>query len=153
MIHMPLIRPFKATDIESVVHISNISLNEDYDTNIYFSISESWNGIFLVAIENGVIVGFINGLVEDADTSRILMLAVHPEYRKKSIGNSLLDSFISVSISVGVDKVMLEVRPSNLSARRFYINRKFRPVERVDDFYVNGESCIRMVRSLGGEGR
>ncbi len=151
---MPLIRPFKTTDIEPVVSISNVSLNEDYDTSLYFSISESWNGIFLVALENGVVVGFINGLVENGDTSRVLMLAVHPGHRKKGIGNSLLDSFISLSISVGVDRVMLEVRPSNLNARRFYINRKFRPIEEVEDFYLNGESCIRMVRSLNdGEGR
>ncbi len=151
---MPLIRPFKTTDIESVVRISKISLNEEYDTQVYYSIYESWNGVFLVAVENGVVIGFINGLFEGNERSRILMLAVHPEHRKKGIGNHLLENFISVAGSIGVNKVVLEVRPSNLNSRKFYINRRFRPVDRIKDFYVNGEDCIRMERRLsGGEGR
>lgn len=145
---MPLIRPFRKSDLKSVMHISDISLNENYDPQLYQSISDSWNGVFLVAVENGMVIGFINGLFEGGDFSRILMLAVHPEHRNMGIGGHLLESFISMLSSLGVRKVILEVRPSNLKARRFYINRNFRPDGTVKDFYMDGEDCIRMVLSL-----
>ncbi len=143
-----MIRPFRVSDTEQVSRISDSSLKEDYDTALFYSIYESWNGLFLVAVEDNMVVGFINGLTEANGLSRILMLAVHNDYRYMGIGSALLDNFVSVLSSRGARKVLLEVRPSNLNAIGFYRKKGFRTAGMIRNFYNDGEDGIRMVRDV-----
>ncbi len=145
---MPVIRPFRVRDIEQVVRISNTSLKENYDVELFFNISESWNGTFLVAISDNIVSGFINGLMESEGVSRILMLAVHSDYRGQGIGSALLNNFTTIIYSRGARKILLEVRPSNLTAVEFYRKRGFKTMGIIKNFYQNGENGIKMVKSL-----
>ncbi len=145
---MPVIRPFRVTDIEQVIYISNMSLKENYDAELFFNISESWNGTFLVAVSDNMVSGFINGLMESDCISRILMLAVHPDYRFQGIGEALLKNFTAIISSWGAKKILLEVRPSNLTAVGFYRKRGFKTIGIVKNFYSDGENGIKMIKSL-----
>ncbi len=145
---MPLIRRFKKDDLEKVQNIADISLEEEYNTELFITIKELWDDGFLVYEINGEVSGFICGIILDSETVRILMLAVHPFYRNRGMGSELLKRFMEVSSSIGTNKVVLEVRVGSRKAIKFYQKRGFEIVERLEDFYTNSEDGYQMVRYL-----
>jgi len=146
--NMPLIRRLKKEDLEKVQNIADISLEEEYNRELFITIKELWNDGFLVHEINGEVTGFVCGIILDSETVRVLMLAVHPFYRNRGIGSELLQRFMEVSSSIGTSKVVLEVRVGSRKAIKFYQKRGFQIVERLEDFYTNGEDGYQMVRYL-----
>ncbi len=145
---MVVIRDFQLDDIGKVVYIADISLIEEYDEELFFTLYSAPNSKFLVAIKDIMVVGFICGIFQTENKSRILMLAVHPLYRRQGIGSSLLETFLNISAQKNVKKIFLEVRPTNHVALNFYRKRDFIPVEILEDFYTDGESGIKMVKYM-----
>lgn len=58
-----------------------------------------------------------------ADEMEILNLAVHPDFRKKGLGTSLLERAFTVCLERGIEKSFLDVKVSNTPAIELY--RKF----------------------------
>ncbi len=145
---MALIRKFKKEDLQKVRNIADISLEEEYNRELFITIKELWNNGFLVYEINGDITGFICGIILDSESVRVLMLAVHPMYRNRGIGSELLQRFIEVSSSIGVKKIVLEVRVGSRKVIEFYQKRGFQITERLEDFYTNGEDGYQMVKYL-----
>ena len=48
------------------------------------------------------------------------LIAVDPKYRKRGIGKSLLEEVVEQSKSAGMERLVLEVRKSNMVAIKFY---------------------------------
>ena len=142
---MVLIRNFKRKDIEEVIYIAEISLTETYSDELFYSIYNAKNTIFLVAEINNTVVGFLSSIY-NSKNARLLMLAVHPFYRRRGIGSELMDSFLQLCISKGIKRITLEVRPSNTDAITFYRKRGFITTDILDDFYTDGEKAIKMVK-------
>lgn len=65
--------------------------------------------------------------------ARILSVAVAPEYRGRGIGSQLVRHALDRFVACGVDKVRLEVRPSNQAAVRVYENLGFRAMGTMHD--------------------
>ncbi len=146
---MVYIRNFQRGDLEAVQKIADLSLKENYSSELFLTIHRSWNGSFLVAVKDEKVVGFISGLNNPKDSSsRILMLSVHPAYRRQGIGSSLLNTFVQRCSKLGSSQIYLEVRPSNRYALEFYEKRGFERADVIEDFYTNGESGIKMIRYL-----
>lgn len=142
------VRRSRRDDLEKVYHIADISLDEDYTGELFIAIKEMWGDGFLVYEVNGDVVGFICGTILDQESVRILMLAVHPLYRNRGIGSELLQTFVEVSSSRGVKRIVLEVRVSSSKAIKFYQKRGFKVTNKLEDFYTNGEDGYKMVRYL-----
>ena len=145
---MVYIRKFTKSDVNQISNIAQTSLKESYDDELYISIHNYWPDGFLVAALDNYILGFISGVIVSKDTSRILMLAVRPSHRNKGIGSTLLQNFIENSAQKGMKKITLEVRVSSENAVNFYRKRGFHPIGIIEDFYSNGESCIKMIKYL-----
>ncbi len=143
-----MIRRFKKEDLERVQNIADISLKEEYNRELFITIKELWNNGFLIHEISGEITGFICGIIQDPETVRVLMLAVHPFYRNRGIGSELLQRFMEVSSSIGTSKIVLEVRVGSTKVIKFYQKRGFQIVKRLEDFYTNGENGYQMVRYL-----
>ncbi len=141
-------RNFKMGDLKEVQKIAKLSLYESYSLDVFILIDQAFNCEFIVHSIGGEVAGFINGVITSEDGARILMLAVHPSWRRRGIGSSLLDTFVANASRRGMKKITLEVRPSNDNAIEFYMARGFEPVGTIDNFYTDGERCINMVRYL-----
>jgi len=76
------------------------------------------------------------------------MLAVLPEYRSKGIGQSMLDFFYSITKEIGFDRVILEVRETNVKAQKLYSRNDFKKIEEIRGLYVSGELAYRLERGL-----
>lgn len=80
---------------------------------------ELGKGIFLVAEQEGVIVGYV-GCQTVLDEGYITNVAVLPTYRKQGIGRALLTELAAIAKEQALCFVTLEVRQSNQAAQRLY---------------------------------
>src|SRR3989440_3871514 len=71
------------------------------------------------------IIGF-SGLWLMVDEAHITTIAIHPDYRRRSLGEFLLVSLIDIAYSIGAKWVTLEVRVSNSTAQNLYRKYGFR---------------------------
>jgi len=79
----------------------------------------------------------------------LLNIAVHPQHRRRGLGTSLLEKMQRFAMVHGVEKIYLEVRPSNKAARRFYLKAGFKEKGRRRRYYTDtGEDAIIMALDL-----
>ncbi len=65
------------------------------------------------------IIGFA-GLWLMVDEAHITTIAMHPDYRRKGLGEFMLVSLIDIAYNIGANWVTLEVRVSNYTAQNLY---------------------------------
>jgi ribosomal-protein-alanine N-acetyltransferase len=93
----------------------------------------------------GTIAGYLcRWLV--AGESHILNIAAHPDFRRRGVGMALMAEAVAEAHARKVSLMILEVRRSNLEARRLY--RKFGFEERRlrRNYYGPGEDALVMER-------
>ena len=79
------------------------------------------------------------------DEAHIITFAVHPIWRRQRIGERLLLALLDLAEDAGANEATLEVRLSNLAARRLYEKFGFRPVGLRPRYYSdNGEDALIM---------
>jgi ribosomal-protein-alanine N-acetyltransferase len=123
-----LIEPMKLEDLEAVHAIERASFRSPWPPNAYRSELESNRlASYLVARAEGEIIGF-GGMWLMVDEAHITTFAIHPAWRRQRIGERLLLSFLDIALERGAREATLEVRLSNLPARRLYEKYGFRPV-------------------------
>jgi [ribosomal protein S18]-alanine N-acetyltransferase len=79
-----------------------------------------------------------------ADECHVLNVAVHPDHRRFGLGARLLGATIAEARQKSADVVTLEVRRSNLAARRLYRKFDFEERRLRRHYYGPGEDAIVM---------
>lgn len=82
----------------------------------------------------GTVVGYVLAMVMGPE-GEVADIAVAPEARGRGVGGVLLDQVTDLLVGTGVRTVYLEVRESNVAARRLYEGRDFRMVGRRRGYY------------------
>lgn len=141
------IRGGTAADLERVMEIAAQSdtaghwRREDYE-NIFSS-----SRTLLVAEEGNRIVGFL--IAHDiAGEWELENIAVAGESRRRGIGRELLESLLRAARSNATQCVLLEVRESNIAARKLYERRGFQQYGRRKSYYVNPSEDAVLYRFL-----
>jgi ribosomal-protein-alanine N-acetyltransferase len=88
-----------------------------------------------------------------ADECHVLNVAVHPELRRKGVGERLMADAITEAQAKDTHLVTLEVRRSNLPARGLYRKLNFEERRLRHNYYGPGEDAIVMELRLGRPGR
>jgi ribosomal-protein-alanine N-acetyltransferase len=94
------------------------------------------------------IVGFVFVMANDAGAGHLTTIGVAPEHRRRGIGARLLAHTEQALKFRGFSTIVLEVRVSNVDAQELYRNFGYMTVQRIENYYVNGEGCFMMVKSL-----
>jgi len=140
------VRNFEYEDLIHVFRIANEALSENYTMDFFLYLWQISSNGFLVAEENGKIVGFIIGVMASMDELRILMLAVEEKSRRKGMGSVLLKNLMIRHPHAR--RVYLEVRCDNMEAIKFYKKHGFKIKEKIEDFYTDGSPAYLMERLL-----
>ena len=90
---------------------------------------------FLVAVDGDRVVGYI-GLMHVIDEGYISNVAVTAEYRRKSIGDSLICELVQRGKSLDLAFLTLEVRQSNKPAKALYGKHGFTEVGVRKNYYT-----------------
>lgn len=105
------------------------------------------NYITLVAKKDGLVVGYVSALVL-METADLVSLAVDANYRRFGFGTKLLESMVKDAKQAGCERLMLEVRKSNLPAIKLYNKLGFVPIFVREKYYEGREDAIVMKRDL-----
>lgn len=99
--------------------------------------------------ENGAVIGYgaYRRILDEAEITR---LAVCPKRRRQKIGGALLRSLLCSARSEGVCRMHLEVRQSNLAARKLYEDAGFLVCGHRPRYYQD-EDAIIMQKTLPPE--
>ena len=98
----------------------------------------------LAVAERDVVAGY-TGLWMQLDEAHISTIAVHPQLRRRRIGERLFVRAIVHALGRGASAITLEVRVSNEGAQRLYEKYGFEVVGRRRRYYSdNGEDALIM---------
>jgi [ribosomal protein S18]-alanine N-acetyltransferase len=143
-----VVEPMVLDDIPAVHDIERASFSAPWPTYAFRQELEA-NRLarYLVARDGDRLVGYA-GLWLMVDEAHVTTFAVSPEYRRQGVGEHLLQELLRISESVGAAVATLEVRVSNLPARRLYEKYGFRPVGVRPRYYTdNNEDALIMTTS------
>jgi len=148
------LRRFQPDDLERVMHINRICLPENYATYFFMDLYERFPETFIVAEEDGEIVGYVMcrietglpdfGLLGIAKRGHVISIAVLPEHRRKGIGTALMKEAMAGMRLYKAKECYLEVRVSNTPAVKLYEKVGLGTLRGVQGYYADGEGAYVM---------
>ncbi|HYK96542.1 MAG TPA: ribosomal protein S18-alanine N-acetyltransferase [Candidatus Dormibacteraeota bacterium] len=139
------IEPMTLDDLRAVHAIERASFSVPWPDDAYRNeLLTNRLASYVVARAGDVVVGFA-GLWVMVDEAHVTTFAVDPGWRRRGVGERLLLALLDIAVSRGAREATLEVRLSNMPARRLYEKYGFRPVGIRPRYYSdNGEDALIM---------
>jgi ribosomal-protein-alanine N-acetyltransferase len=136
------------------VHINSVCLPENYTDYFFIDLHQRFPETFIVAEENGEIVGYIMCRVELGLSNfgfsgvikkgHVVSVAVLPQYRRKGIGQALITEAMDGMRVYNAKQCFLEVRVTNTSAIDLYKKLGFQVTRTIHGYYADGEDAYVM---------
>ena len=152
------IRRAAPSDLISVMEINLKTLPEHYSDYFYESLLQELPEAFLVAEIDGKIVGYEMCKTEFGFSNfkklgfvkkgHVVSIAVIDEYRRKGIGNALVEESVNGVKLRKCDEFYLEVRCSNNEAVKLYEKLGFTIQQQLNAYYRDGEDAYLMAIEL-----
>ncbi len=123
-------------DMMEVLEIENRSFEFPWSEEDFVRCLRQRNCIGMVAEHDERVAGF---MIYELQRNRlhILNFAVAAEYRRKGVGQQMVEKLIGKLSSQRRNRIMLEVRETNLAAQLFFRRLGFRAISVLRDFYVD----------------
>ena len=118
------IETMQKSHVPSVAKIAADSLPESWSETAFKKEIENPNATVFVALSGDEVIGF-GGVQMVLDEAYITNIAVDFSFRKKGVGDSILDAIINHCKDKNCSFVSLEVRVSNTAAINLYKKHKF----------------------------
>lgn len=144
----PVVRPMGEADVGGVAALEAASFTRPWQPETFRRLlGEPTVHIRVAEGERGIVgYGVVLAVVDEGE---IANLAVDPQHRGRGLGGRLLDALLAAAAAAGVGRVFLEVRPSNVAARRLYDGRGFIEVGVRRNYYdAPREDALVLAREL-----
>jgi ribosomal-protein-alanine N-acetyltransferase len=121
-------------DMVEVLAIENQSFEFPWSEEDFIRCLRQRNCIGMVAEHEERVVGF---MIYELHKTRlhILNFAVHDDYRRRAVGTAMSEKLVSKLSHQRRNRILLEVRETNLEAQLFFRNAGFRAISVLRDFY------------------
>jgi len=106
-----------------------------------------YNNTFFLKIVNNFekIIGFVIVLEQERNKLNIINFLIREDYRNMGLGSYLLNHILTeVKKSNNYDRIILNVRTSNIIALKLYKNYNFRIIREIDNYYNKGDNAYLM---------
>ena len=137
------IREFVPSDLGRVYQIEVESFSNPYDVAILQQLYEIGAG-FLVAIEDGEVVGYIVFWIKEEGLGHIIVLAVDEKFRRQHMATRLLMMAMTIFTNCDIHRIALEVKAHNDVAVSFYKKFGFVIDRKVPNYYEDGSDAYVM---------
>jgi ribosomal-protein-alanine N-acetyltransferase len=141
------IRTAHLNDLPQVERIEISSFPDPYPQLLFETLLAHSPETFLVAVEEGSIVGYVCSTKERTHF-HIASIAVQPSHRRKKIARELMEALLKILRNMGSTFVRLEVRSSNTPAINLYKGLDFKHTKTLKSYYEDGEDAVVMVLNL-----
>lgn len=129
-----MIKKFDKVHLSAVAEIEKLCFSEPWSESALEESLDSVFSHFYVYTEEDRVLGYM-GLYAVAGEGSVTNVAVHPDSRKKGVGEALVRNAIEVGKTLKLEYMTLEVRQSNEPAQRLYEKCGFQTVGTRRNFY------------------
>jgi ribosomal-protein-alanine N-acetyltransferase len=143
------------------MHINRLCLPENYTDYFFIDLYHRFPETFIVAEENGKVVGYIMCRIEVGLSTfgfkglirkgHIVSVAVLPPYRRKGIGEALVAKAMDAMQLYNAKQCFLEVRMTNEPAINLYKKLGFEVTRTIHGYYADGEDAYLMSREISSK--
>jgi [ribosomal protein S18]-alanine N-acetyltransferase len=143
------IGPIREDEIDQVTEIDRDSFSRGTDAaavDIREEAARPWSLVW-VARENGAPIAYLVAW-HVADELHLLMIATHPEARRRGVGRALVEQLIEAAYDKKIMHIFLEVRRSNAAAIALYRAFGFYLLSTRKGYYADGEDALEMALAL-----
>ena len=140
-----VIRPAKPGDVGWVQHIEASIYPDPWPRALFHLMLEKAPRLFLVAVSDEKVVGYAVGEVEmrgGSSAGHVMNIAVEELWRRKGVGQILLEELEARLGRRGVALLFLEVRESNLPAQYLYTKNGYTVVGRLPGYYRDEDGLV-----------
>ena len=143
-----IIRQAEESDIRPMAEMDILCFTAPWSEESFTQeIKENNMAFYIVAEIDGKVAGYA-GLWCIVDEGHITNVAVHPDFRRRGIGEALVSVLLTHTIENGILSHTLEVRESNAAAISLYTKFGFVPAGKRKNYYEdNNEDAIIMWRN------
>jgi ribosomal-protein-alanine N-acetyltransferase len=135
-------------DLDEVINIEKVAFSDPWNKRAFKNDLASDFAYPIVARLEGRIAGYVS-LYLAADEMMIGNIAVSPDYQQRGIGSKILEHVIEFAANHNISQIALEVRESNLAARKLYLKFGFKITGRRKLYYRNPtEDAIMMIKGI-----
>jgi ribosomal-protein-alanine N-acetyltransferase len=152
------LRRFVPDDLQKVMNINRVCLPENYTDIFFIDLYQRYPEAFIVAEEDGKIVGYIMSRIEVGLSSfglgglvrkgHVVSIAVLPERRRKGIATALLAEAMEGMRHYKAKQCYLEVRVTNEGGIALYKKMGFEVTRTIGGYYSDGEDAHVMNKKL-----
>jgi len=103
--------------------------------------------LVLTARDGAPLAGFAIMQFGD-ERAHLSLLAVRPDCQRHGLARRMLEWLTESALTAGIASIHLELRETNLAARRFYLEQGFAETVRVPGYYRGTETAVRMLRDI-----
>jgi ribosomal protein S18 acetylase RimI-like enzyme len=82
------------------------------------------------------------------ERAHLSLLAVRPDYQRQGVARRMLQWLTASALTAGIASIHLELRETNVAARRFYVKQDFAETARIPRYYRGIETAVRMRREI-----
>lgn len=134
----------KLSHVADIANLECLCFSAPWSEKAITETMEREESVFLVAEEDGKIVGYIGSYYCHPE-GYITNVAVAPEMRRRGVGRALIEELVSRGEKLSLSFWTLEVRESNEGAIALYSSLGFEKVGRRSRFYSNPEEAAELM--------
>ena len=135
----------KAHHVPQVAALEKLCFADPWsEMSIASELGNIWS-YWLVAVDGDQVVGYI-GSQSSYDETDVMNVAVHPDWRRRGIAESLIENLIRELKNRGSHALLLEVRASNAPAIALYEKLGFVQVGCRKNYYRNPKEDALILR-------
>jgi len=152
------LRKFTPDDLQNVMQINRVCLPENYMDFFFIDLHQRFPETFIVAEENGKIVGYIMCRIEVGLSNfglgglirkgHVVSIAVLPQGRRKGAAQALMTEALKGMTHYNAKLCYLEVRVTNDPGVSLYKKLGFEVSRTLNGYYSDGENAYVMTKKL-----
>ena len=152
------LRKFTPDDLQSVMQINRTCLPENYMDFFFMDLHQRFPETFIVAEEDGKVVGYIMCRIEVGLGSfslgglirkgHVVSIAVLPQGRRKGVAKALMTAAVKGMRHYKAKLCYLEVRVTNEPGVALYKKLSFEVSRTLKGYYSDGEDAYVMTKKL-----
>jgi len=148
----PVLRPMRMSEVKAIAAIERTVYSHPWTAGNFRDSLQAGYSCWVLECAGEIVAYGV--LMIGVDEAHLLNLSVAKEWQRHGLGRQLLQDFIEIARRCDVQRIFLEVRPSNTAARALYRQTGFHEHAVRRSYYpaaVGREDAILMMRRLGGE--
>ena len=137
--------PMREAHVAAVAEIEKLCFSDPWSENsVRYELTNPLS-FWLVALEGDRVAGYVGSqtVLDEAD---MMNIAVHPDFRRRGIAQSLVEGLMANLAEKNVRCLTLEVRASNAPAISLYEKLSFAQVGRRPNYYRNPKEDALILR-------